>query len=57
VARAREQREPQRQLVERLDGLLRLLRRADTTDAEAFLRMIECGVVVPAMPNKAPPTV
>jgi DNA-binding transcriptional MerR regulator len=41
AARAREQLELQRQLVDRLSGILRLLRRGDTTDAEAFLKTIE----------------
>jgi DNA-binding transcriptional MerR regulator len=41
AARAREQLDLQRELVERLDGLLRLLRRGDTTDTEAFLKTIE----------------
>jgi DNA-binding transcriptional MerR regulator len=41
VARVREQLDLQRQLVERLDGLLRLLRRNEATDIEAFLKTIE----------------
>lgn len=41
AARAREQLDLQRQLVDRLDGLLQLLRRGGTTDTEAFLKTIE----------------